>query len=482
MRGRLTVGTMVLVAAGLLAGDVTAYLAVRAFLADRVDRNLTVVAERGREAVLRSSGEPVTAETVERLMPSDVYLAMYDANGRQVFERSTLDGATSARTAENPVGDDPVTLESVPDGDIRAVGITLPDQRPMRFVDEGEAYEVTRLVVGISRADDSATLRNLVHVEIACAAVILLFVLLASRGVLSTGLAPLRSVVETARQIGRGDLGRRLPVGDPRTEVGAVSFALNQAFDQREASESRLRRFVADASHELRTPLSTIHGWADLYVSGGIDDWDGIDDAMTHIRAESQRMSDLVDQLLTLARLDAHEPLSLTFLDLSSVCAQAVADLQITTRTHDVTIHAGRFVEVAADATALRRVVDNLLTNAVHHTPDGTEVEVHVADGASGATLTVVDHGGGLTDAQRTRAFERFWRADAQRAAPGGTGLGLAITRDIVVAHGGTISLSETDGGGLTVTVHFDARAASSRLTSPDRDTAPGDRQAPHPQ
>ncbi|WP_018812375.1 sensor histidine kinase [Salinispora pacifica] len=457
LRGRLLVGTVALLVVGLLAADVTAYLALRRFLDERVDNTIELVLDRGL-ARARLAGPAMPTAGMEQLIPANAYLALYDAEGDLVLARLPLQHGDSRPPVVPPVNElpaGPVTIGADPETALRVRRELLPPEQALPVEINGQVRSVTGLVVGVSLADNAATLRRLVLVQgIAGLLIVVLGVALA-RLVLTTGLRPLRAVADTAREIGRGDLRRRVPVGDPRTEIGTVATALNEAFDQRERSEALTRTFVADASHELRTPLSAVHGWADLYLNDGITDWDGVDEAMRRIRTESTRMGALVEQLLTLARLDAHQPLARAAVDLGRVCADVLDSLRVTAAHHRLTLTADEEVTVTGDATALRQVVQNLVGNAVRHTPPGTAVEVRVHRADADAVLVVRDEGPGLDAPGLAHAFDRFWRADPGRAAPGGTGLGLAIVRDIVEAHGGTVALDSAPGRGLTATVRL---------------------------
>lgn len=462
LRGRLLVGTVALLVVGLLAADVTAYLALRRFLDERVDNTIELVLDRGL-ARARLAGPAMPTTGMEQLVPANAYLALYDAEGDLVLARLPLQHGDARPPVVPPVNElpaHPVTIGADPETALRVRRELLPPEQALPVEFNGQVRPVTGLVVGVSLADNAATLRRLILVQgIAGLLIVVLGVALA-RLVLTTGLRPLRAVADTAREIGRGDLRRRVPVGDPRTEIGTVATALNEAFDQRERSEALTRTFVADASHELRTPLSAVHGWADLYLNDGITDWDGVDEAMRRIRTESTRMGALVEQLLTLARLDAHQPLARAAVDLGRVCADVLDSLRVTAAHHRLTLTADEEVTVTGDATALRQVVQNLVGNAVRHTPPGTAVEVRVHRADADAVLVVRDEGPGLDAPGLAHAFDRFWRADPGRAAPGGTGLGLAIVRDIVEAHGGTVTLDSAPGQGLTATVRLPAAAA----------------------
>jgi hypothetical protein len=192
-------------------------------------------------------------------------------------------------------------------------------------------------------------------------------------------------------------------------------------------SEDRMRRFVADASHELRTPLTSVRGLAEFSLQQGTDASPAeLLRRMTLIHTEATRMGRLVEDLLMLAQFDLDRPLDRRPVDLSSIAAQAVLAARLIQPDRPITLRADAPVIVDGDAERLRQVLDNLIGNALQHTPRGSAVTVSVQDQAGQAQLTVADHGPGMTSDQASRVFERFYRTDRARAR-GGTGLGLSI-------------------------------------------------------
>jgi two-component system OmpR family sensor kinase len=271
--------------------------------------------------------------------------------------------------------------------------------------------------------------------------------------VVRLGLRPLREIELTAEAITAGDLSRRIEHPDPRTEVGRVGSALNAMLDRIEASDRRLRRFIADASHELRTPLAAVRAYAELFERGASSRPEDLRRSMSGITRESERMSLLVDDLLLLARLDEGRPLERKPVDLAELVGEAVDAARVVEpdRPIDVTVEPAT---VTGDEARLRQVLDNLFANARSHTPPGTavSVELHRVDGR--ARLSLADHGSGLTEDEATRVFERFYRADTSRSrASGGVGLGLSIVAAVTEAHGGTAEVAPTPGGGATFVV-----------------------------
>lgn len=222
-----------------------------------------------------------------------------------------------------------------------------------------------------------------------------------------------------------------------------------------------MRQFVADASHELRTPLATVRGYAELYRQGAVSDRAGVTAAMERIEAESGRMSGLVEDLLTLARLDDAPEAETGQVDLTVLAADAVADARVRAPERRISLLGvdgplGPTL-VRGSEPRLRQVVTNLLANALRHTPEGTPVEIALGTDTGTAVLEVRDHGPGVPAEVATRVFERFYRADPSRGrgTGGGSGLGLAIVAAIVATHHGQVGVADTDGGGATFIVRL---------------------------
>jgi two-component system OmpR family sensor kinase len=334
------------------------------------------------------------------------------------------------------------------------------------------------VVVAASLDPIDATTRQLRLIDLGVSLVVLAVLAGVGAAIVRASLRPLVEIEQTARAIAAGDLTRRVPDRDPRTEVGRLGRALNTMLAQIEAafgaraaseaaarrSEDRMRRFVADASHELRTPLTTIRGFAELYRQGASRDPAELDRLMRRIEDQAARMGLLVEDLLLLARLDQQRPLDRAPVDLLVLAADAVHDahavapdrrieLVLGTGDGDGDGGQGSALVVLGDEQRLRQVLANLVDNALRHTPAGAPVEVRVGaaelDGRPGAAVEVVDHGPGLTPDQAERVFERFYRADPARSrAAGGTGLGLSIVAALVAVHGGTVQVDSVPGRG----------------------------------
>ena len=328
------------------------------------------------------------------------------------------------------------------------------------------------VVVAANLDEIDGTIARLLRIDLIASAMVLLALAAVGAAIVRASLRPLAEIEQTAGAIAAGDLSRRVPDRDPRTEVGRLGRAFNSMLAQIEAafraraaseatarrSEERMRRFVADASHELRTPLTTIRGFAELYRQGGSRGQGELDRLMRRIEDQAARMGVLVEDLLLLARLDQQRPLERRPVDLLAVAAEAVNDARAVAPDRRIELVLGGegtpgALVVLGDEQRLRQVLANLMSNALTYTPAGSPIEVragtHLQDGVSAAAIEVVDHGPGLTRQQAERVFERFYRADPARShAAGGTGLGLSIVAALVAAHGGTVEADSVPGHG----------------------------------
>jgi two-component system OmpR family sensor kinase len=335
------------------------------------------------------------------------------------------------------------------------------------------------VVVAVSLDEVDKAVNQQILVSLGVGGGVLLLLAIVAYLLVRSSLRPLVEVEETAEAIAAGDLTRRVPEADPRTEVGGLSMALNTmlgqietAFEERRASEEaalaseeaalrsegRMRRFIADASHELRTPLTSIRGFAELHRQAG-----NSDEAIGRIEHHATRMGLLVDDLLLLARMDQQRPLEKKPVDLLALATDALIDARVTAHGHKLRLRTvssdddDADVEpaiVLGDEVRLRQVVQNLLSNALNHTPAGTEVTVFVGTEGRTAILEVADNGPGMSPQDADRVFERFYRTDPSRTrALGGSGLGLSIVAALVAAHGGTVTLKTAQGEGAAFRV-----------------------------
>ncbi|HUR14466.1 MAG TPA: HAMP domain-containing sensor histidine kinase [Mycobacteriales bacterium] len=325
------------------------------------------------------------------------------------------------------------------------------------------------LVVAVPLDEVQRTVSRLARIELVVGLLVLVLLGAGAFLVVRRSLKPLVEVERAAEAVAAGDLSRRVPAGDPGTEIGSLSLSFNtmvaqveEAFAERAASEAeartseeRMRRFVGDASHELRTPLTSIRGFAELYRQGALPSQTDVDRAMNRVESEAARMGLLVEDLLLLARLDQQRPLEHVPVDLLELARDAVQDARAVDPGRAVELEvvaAGAAPVVSGDAARLRQVLGNLVGNALTHT--STPVTVRLSTATGNAVLEVEDKGPGIPVADRPRVFERFFRADTSRTrASGGAGLGLSIVAALVAAHRGTVEVLDTPGGGATFRV-----------------------------
>jgi two-component system OmpR family sensor kinase len=326
-------------------------------------------------------------------------------------------------------------------------------------------YDVT--AGSLKNAD--ATVNDMVRLLIVVGSGAVIVASLAAGGLIRRGLRPVDRMVQTATAIAAGDLSQRVPDPDPRTELGQLGGALNQMLAQveqsvqvRTESETRMRRFVADAAHELRTPLTSLRGYAELYRQGALPTADAVSHAMGRIESEGSRMARLVEDLLLLARLDQHRALERTPVDLSALATDAVSDFRVANPQRIVSASIQPQLAITGDALRIRQVLDNLLANAQAHTPITASIDVILHQVGDQVRLTVSDTGPGISTEDQSRIFERFWRADPGRTRrSGGSGLGLSISASLTAAMDGTIDVASELGRGTTFTVTFPIRSAS---------------------
>jgi two-component system, OmpR family, sensor kinase len=448
LRVGLVAATLALVGCGLAFSGVAVTSILRHVLVARIDQTLLEASRGWAQAPRRQSAPPYEGPDPGR-PPSKFYVRGIGSNGAS-FTAINDRNAEPALPPNNDVGSSPTTLPSVNGSDIqwRAVSVRGPNG-------------ITTVAIDLS--DVQHTVSSLVWLQIGIGVAVLVVVGIASFAVVHRSLRPLSEVEHTAAAIAAGQLDRRVPQRDPRTEVGQLSLALNgmltqiqqamasseSSAEKARSSEERMRRFITDASHELRTPLTTIRGFAELYRQGAARD---VSMLLSRIESEASRMGLLVDDLLLLARLDVQRPLEHNRVDLLALASDAVHDGQAIDpkRTIIMEVFDGPGTpEVLGDEPRIRQVLSNLVANALQHTPSTADVTVRVGTEGDDAVLEVADQGPGMSQQDASRVFERFYRTDASRArASGGTGLGLSIVDSLVRAHGGAVGVTTTPGEG----------------------------------
>jgi two-component system OmpR family sensor kinase len=316
-----------------------------------------------------------------------------------------------------------------------------------------------RVVVAVPMKELTSSLDHLVAIEVVGGLSLLVALSLGAALLLRRGLAPMEHMAATADLISAGDLSQRVQPLPASSEVGKLALALNGMLDQielvfaqRDATEARLRQFLADASHELKTPLTSIQGFAELFRLGS--DQVDTETVMRRVESESARMKGLVEGLLLLARLDEVRQPQRSSVDLSVLAADACSDAVAMAPDRQVTLSAPLPVVVSGDQAHLRQAVSNLISNAVRHTPAGSPIDVAVGLDSGRARLSVRDHGEGLDEEALAHAFDRFWQKDPSRAGAG-SGLGLSIVEAIALEHGGRATADNAQDGGAVFTIEL---------------------------
>jgi len=267
---------------------------------------------------------------------------------------------------------------------------------------------------------------------------------------------PVTRMVEAAEQISAATLDHRITVPAARDEVSRLAEALNAMMSRIEDAFRSQRRFVADASHELRTPLTVVYGELE-YLKRQLDDG-RLDESITTVLHEIDRLAHLVDQLLVLARLDASEPaVDSRPVRLDEMLAEAVRLLQktATARRVEVRLQIDEVIEVEGSPDHLKRAVLNVLDNAVKYSPEGGEVSVALERDDGEAVIAVRDRGPGIDPDEIAQIFQRFYRSPRARQMEEGSGLGLAIARELVEAHNGTVLIAASGDDGTTVEIRL---------------------------
>jgi two-component system OmpR family sensor kinase len=473
LQSRLVAGVVSLVLVLVLAIGASTYLALKSFLYNRLDQQVTAIANSnadnlrpcltfGRCNLGFGSYRTATTEWIMVLSSDGAEAIEFDNTA--AFRALTLPLAERKRIVAHPPKAETITSSDGVQLRVSAQVLTLPDGQ---FV----------ALSGLPTTDVRRTMRRLVSIEliIGGSAVLLAF-LITTFGV-RRSLRNLYAVTGTAREVaaelspsGSG-LDRRVPVVEEGTEVGQLAESMNTLlaavetqFAARLESEQRMRQFLADASHELRTPLTSIRGYAELarmQRAAGADTSAVDGDNLDRIESEGTRMSRLVDDLLLLARGDAEEAalqMHRELVDVGEVLDDAVSGSRAAFPERPISLHVAPVPAVLGDHDQLVRVIRNLVANAAVHTEAGRPIDVRAFTDAGGAVITVADGGPGLAPEQAAHVFERFWRADKARTrARGGSGLGLSIVATIVRQHGGSVRFDSSVQSGSTVTVWLPA-------------------------
>ncbi|GIT80802.1 two-component sensor histidine kinase [Leifsonia sp. LS1] len=516
LRSRVVLAVVAMLAVlGAVIGTVSV-LALQSYLVGRLDAQLTSSLNRGQQRANSLFGEgPTTPQVTQVVAAPGQQTETFGVvrNGQNLLYPVILadrppQGSPDQSAAPQTVDIDRQALLKLPaDGTPRTItlGPTVGDYRVAAVpLDNGDS-----VIIGLPLTSVNATVAQLTLVIVLVTLAGLIFAFLLASSIVRLAMKPLERVTGTAEQVAnmpldRGDVALSVRVPDedtdPHTEVGKVGSALNRmlghvasALTARQASEQKVRQFVADASHELRTPLASIRGYAELTRRAPHELPPDVTRSLGRIESEATRMTSLVEDLLLLARLDEGRELDRDPVDLSLLLIDALSDAHAAGPDHRWRIVVPEApVEVVGDAPRLHQVVMNLLANARVHTPEGTVVTValDVDADAGRAIVTVEDDGPGIPEELQSTLFERFARGDSSRnRATGSTGLGLAIVQAVVEAHGGDVSV-RSEPGATAFTVSLPLVEGAGHATAPepmlepeeidtdDADTAPHEAKA----
>jgi two-component system OmpR family sensor kinase len=476
LRTRLVLGVLALAAVALIGADIATYTSLRSFLFDRTDKTLQATHGAVEAAFLRDHRQTLDPGTLGAVAPG-LFVQIRSTDGDVLFSGG-LSPAPGQQESATPQLPEQIDVPLPPagrddDGHGSAGGpggppggaeadsptfLTVPAAQGGGRFRVRASYEPALgavLVTATSLRDVDSTLSRLLWIELLVTAVALAAIVLLGLWLVRLGLRPLAAMGRTADAIAAGDLSRRVERAEPRTEVGRLGLALNAMLGRIEASDRRLRRFVADASHELRTPLAAVRAYAELFERGASSRPDDLERAMRGIGRESERMSELVEDLLLLARLDEKRPLEREPVDLEQLVREAVETARALEPDRPIELAADP-VHVTGDRARLRQVVDNLLSNVRAHTPPGTPARVRTGTAGGRAFVEVSDKGAGMSAEDADRVFERFYRADTSRSRQsGGVGLGLSIVAAITEAHGGAATVRSVPGHGTTFRIEL---------------------------
>jgi heavy metal sensor kinase len=463
VRGRLTLFYVIVLAAALIVVGGLIYVLLARALYTRIDDNLHAVVAITTTSLTNDLAEGQDIEDAARSTAAELssrqqMLAIYDGGGRLLAEGGRDDDLEISLPSLESIPADAAMLftvtERADDDDrhrlaVRRVTIAPEDAR--YIVVAGSSLEPTD--------EELESLRTIL------AYVVPIALVLAGAGgwfLARQSLSPVVAMAERARKIGVGNLGERLPVANPRDELGRLAETFNDLLGRLEASLIQQRQFMADASHELRTPVTTSRTAASVALQQPHRQEDEYRDTLGIIEQQTARLSRIVDDMFTLARADAgNYPVRRTPMYLDEVVDDVIRAARVMAFTKNVSIQLATTNSAAfeGDEDLVRRLVVNLLDNAVRHAPAGSAVRVDLERVADGYAIAITDSGPGIPPEIQDRIFERFYRGDASRArtdsADGGAGLGLALARWIANVHGGDVTLDRSSSKGATFRAHL---------------------------
>jgi heavy metal sensor kinase len=453
LKTRITVWYILLSTLILVCLGVALYLIIshsmmnerRALIAQDIEKIPHVAQRYGNRGVNRLLDE---AQEEIPLKPSEEFVQIFTANGESVATSQNLKGRS---------------LPFRPD---------LANSAPSQFATVSISGDASPALLGATKIDVNgqpsvvvvaASLSNVRSIQSRLLATLLLSIpaaillsLIGGALLARQAIEPLDRMTSTAQQISAERLNERIRLQRADTELQRLADSFNEMLERLDQSFKQIRQFTADASHELRTPVTILMGETDLALNGLLD-YEECRAALGSRREELQRMSRIIDDLLTLSQFDHSQPtLHRKPLDFSDLVIEVCEQQRNQARSKGVELELTKTAPamMEGDSSRLRQMVRNLLDNAIKYTPGGGKVTIELEQANGNFELRVADNGIGIPRDDLPHIFDRFYRVDKARTrAEGGTGLGLSIVKQVVEAHGGNVNASSEVGTGTVMTV-----------------------------
>ena len=458
VRARLTLWYVSLLAATLVASIALIYVLLARALYVRVDDTVRAVVQIAQTSLANDLTEGQDAadaarSTAGELASRQMLLAIYDGRGRLLAEAGREDDIAIALPAVESIPAEDDLLQTIVEAD------DLDDRHRLamrRVTIPGFAVDYI-IVAGTSLEPTDEELESLRAILAYLVPVALIVAGIGGWFLAGRSLSPVVAMADRARQIGIENLGERLPVANARDELGRLAETFNELLARLEGSVIQQRQFMADASHELRTPVTTARTAASVALQQPRRDEADYRETLDIIEHEMTRLSRIVDDMFTMARADAGSyPVRQMPMYLDEVFDEVVRASRVVASTRQITIAdtAARPASFTGDEDLIRRLILNVLDNAVRYAPSNSVIRIALDRAADRYAISISDDGPGIPAEVQPRIFERFYRVDASRSRPdGGAGLGLALARWIARVHGGDVVLASSSSLGSTFVI-----------------------------
>jgi len=468
VRARLTVWYVAALAIALFVVGGLIYVLLARALYTRIDDNLKAVVAIAMTSLANDLAEgqdtrSAAMSTAAELASRQQMLAIYDATGRLLAEEERDDDLEFVLPPLDAIPADDVLLWTV----VEAKDEDDRHRLGLRRVTVGPAATTYLVVVGSPLEPTDEELESLREVLSYVVPIALLVAGLGGWLLARRSLSPVVVMAERARRIGGENLSARLPVVNPRDELGKLAETFNELLGRLEASLTQQRQFMAEASHELRTPVATARAAASVALQQSSRDEGEYRETLGIIEQQTVRLSRIVEDMFTLARADAgNYPVHRVPMYLDEVMDEVVRAARVLASAKDVSIVPVTVPSAAfhGDEDLMRRLIVNLLDNAIRHAPRSSTVRAELGQTREGYVISISDQGPGIPTEMQPHIFERFYRGDVGRVrhqSDGGAGLGLALARWIANLHDGDVTLARSSEAGTTFTVSLPVSRSS---------------------